>query len=167
MGVPTSEVGYTSATRMGDHEVYMDMWWHWNIYIYIYMYIYMSFTIVVRALSRSVNTSDFLSPVSFVVCQVRPFTSFLSVFRFQQSLSLRFYSSPYIVSFYALRYFLPHFLFLQHFTCPLTFCNPCHSIFVSPIFLANSFLRLLSLSIALVVFVSPSRQFSHQQTTIR
>jgi hypothetical protein len=30
MGAPTSEVGYTSATtRRGDHEVYMDMWWHW------------------------------------------------------------------------------------------------------------------------------------------
>jgi hypothetical protein len=27
MGVPTSEVGYTSATTgRGDHEVYMDMW---------------------------------------------------------------------------------------------------------------------------------------------
>jgi hypothetical protein len=30
MGTPTSEVGYTSATtKRGDHEVYMDMWWHW------------------------------------------------------------------------------------------------------------------------------------------
>jgi hypothetical protein len=30
MGVPTSEVGYTTAmpTRE-DHEVYKDMWWHW------------------------------------------------------------------------------------------------------------------------------------------
>jgi hypothetical protein len=31
MGVPTSEVGYTSATaRRGDHEVRMNMWWHWR-----------------------------------------------------------------------------------------------------------------------------------------
>jgi hypothetical protein len=31
MDAPTSEVGYTSATtRRGDHEVYVDMWWHWN-----------------------------------------------------------------------------------------------------------------------------------------
>jgi hypothetical protein len=31
MGAPTSEVGYTSATTMrGDHEVYMDMRWHWG-----------------------------------------------------------------------------------------------------------------------------------------
>jgi hypothetical protein len=32
MGAPTSEVGYTSAkTRRGDHEVCMDMWWHWGV----------------------------------------------------------------------------------------------------------------------------------------
>jgi hypothetical protein len=31
MGVPTSEVGYTSATAgRGDHEVDRDMWWHWQ-----------------------------------------------------------------------------------------------------------------------------------------
>jgi hypothetical protein len=31
MGAQTSEVGYTSATtRRGDHEVYMDMRWHWG-----------------------------------------------------------------------------------------------------------------------------------------
>jgi hypothetical protein len=31
MGVPNSEVGYASATtRRRDHEVYMDMWWHWG-----------------------------------------------------------------------------------------------------------------------------------------
>jgi hypothetical protein len=31
MGAPTSEGGYTSATtRRGDHEVCMDMWWHWE-----------------------------------------------------------------------------------------------------------------------------------------
>jgi len=30
MGVPTSEVGYTSAMpRREDHEVHKDMWWHW------------------------------------------------------------------------------------------------------------------------------------------
>jgi len=29
MGVPTSEVGYTSAMpRREDHEVHKDMWWH-------------------------------------------------------------------------------------------------------------------------------------------
>jgi len=31
MGVPTSEVGYTSAMpRKEDHEVHKDMWWHWG-----------------------------------------------------------------------------------------------------------------------------------------
>jgi hypothetical protein len=31
MGAPNSEIGYTSATsRRGDHEFYMDMWWHWG-----------------------------------------------------------------------------------------------------------------------------------------
>jgi len=31
MGVPTSEVGYTSAMpRREDHEVHKDMWWHWG-----------------------------------------------------------------------------------------------------------------------------------------
>jgi hypothetical protein len=31
MGAPSSEVSYTSATtRRGDHEVHMDMWWHWE-----------------------------------------------------------------------------------------------------------------------------------------
>jgi hypothetical protein len=31
MGVPTSEVGYTSATiRTGDHEVYMDIRRYWG-----------------------------------------------------------------------------------------------------------------------------------------
>jgi hypothetical protein len=31
MGARNSEVGYTSATtRRGDHEVYMDVWWHWG-----------------------------------------------------------------------------------------------------------------------------------------
>jgi hypothetical protein len=31
MGVPTSEVGYTTAMpRREDHEVHKDMWWwHW------------------------------------------------------------------------------------------------------------------------------------------
>jgi hypothetical protein len=30
MGVPTSEVGYTTAmSRREDHEVHKDMWWHW------------------------------------------------------------------------------------------------------------------------------------------
>jgi hypothetical protein len=30
MGVPTSEVGYTTAMpRREDHEVHTDMWWHW------------------------------------------------------------------------------------------------------------------------------------------
>jgi hypothetical protein len=30
MGVPTSEVGYTTAMpRKEDHEVHKDMWWHW------------------------------------------------------------------------------------------------------------------------------------------
>jgi hypothetical protein len=29
MGVPTSEVGYTTAMpRREDHEVHKDMWWH-------------------------------------------------------------------------------------------------------------------------------------------
>jgi hypothetical protein len=36
MGVPTSEVGYTTAMpRREDHEVQKDIWWHW-IYTYIY-----------------------------------------------------------------------------------------------------------------------------------
>jgi len=31
MGVPTSEVGYTSAMpRRDDLEVHKDMWWHWT-----------------------------------------------------------------------------------------------------------------------------------------
>jgi len=31
LDVPTSEVGYTSATAGGgDHEVSEDMWWHWK-----------------------------------------------------------------------------------------------------------------------------------------
>ena len=32
MGVPTSEIGYTSAMpRREDHEVHKkDMWWHWG-----------------------------------------------------------------------------------------------------------------------------------------
>jgi len=31
MGVPPSEVGYTLVTTgRGDHEVYMDIWWHWR-----------------------------------------------------------------------------------------------------------------------------------------
>jgi hypothetical protein len=30
MGVPPSEVGYTTAMpRREDHEVHKDMWWHW------------------------------------------------------------------------------------------------------------------------------------------
>jgi len=44
MGVPTSEVGYTSAMpRREDHEVHKDMWGHWNYnynnnnYYYYYM----------------------------------------------------------------------------------------------------------------------------------
>jgi len=40
MGVPNSEVGYTSAMPgREDHEVHKDIWWHWK-YIYIYIYIY-------------------------------------------------------------------------------------------------------------------------------
>jgi len=37
MGVPTSEVGYTSAMpRREDHEVHKDMWGHWGReYIFI------------------------------------------------------------------------------------------------------------------------------------
>jgi hypothetical protein len=35
MGAANSEVSYTSAsTRRWDHEVYMDMWWHWKIKVY-------------------------------------------------------------------------------------------------------------------------------------
>jgi hypothetical protein len=31
MGAPISEVGHTSATTgRGDHEIYMDLWWHWE-----------------------------------------------------------------------------------------------------------------------------------------
>jgi hypothetical protein len=30
MGVPNSEVGYTTAMpRREDHKVHKDMWWHW------------------------------------------------------------------------------------------------------------------------------------------
>jgi hypothetical protein len=35
MGVPTSEVGYTTAMpRREDHEVHKDMCWHWVKKIY-------------------------------------------------------------------------------------------------------------------------------------
>jgi hypothetical protein len=39
MGVPTSEVGYTSAMpRREDHEVHIkDMWWHWEKKIFFYI----------------------------------------------------------------------------------------------------------------------------------
>jgi hypothetical protein len=31
MGAPNTGVGYNLATtRRGDHEVCMDMWWHWG-----------------------------------------------------------------------------------------------------------------------------------------
>jgi hypothetical protein len=31
MGAPTSDIGYTTAiARRGDHEIHMDMWWHWK-----------------------------------------------------------------------------------------------------------------------------------------
>jgi hypothetical protein len=31
MGVPTSEVGYTTAVpRRENHEVHKDKWWHWG-----------------------------------------------------------------------------------------------------------------------------------------
>jgi len=44
MGVPTSEVGYTSAMpRREDHEVPNYMWGI-GIYIYIYIYIYIFIT---------------------------------------------------------------------------------------------------------------------------
>jgi hypothetical protein len=58
MGAPTSEVGYTSATtRRGDHDVYMDMWWHWKkkIYIYIYYINLFSKKCVVHFLRRAVK----------------------------------------------------------------------------------------------------------------
>jgi len=40
MGIPTSEVGYTSAMpRREDHKVHKDMWGHWGgLYIYIYIF---------------------------------------------------------------------------------------------------------------------------------
>jgi len=38
MGVPNSEVGYTSAMpRREDHEVHKDMWGRWGTNIYIYI----------------------------------------------------------------------------------------------------------------------------------
>jgi len=31
MGVPTSEIGYTTAMpRREDYEVHKDVWWHWT-----------------------------------------------------------------------------------------------------------------------------------------
>jgi len=112
----------------------------------------------VQTLSHSVNTPDFLSPVSFDVCHVPSLTSFLSVSRFQQSLSPPFFMSCYIVSVSALRFSLPNFLlFAQHFTCPslsvigvilylsLVFFLDRHILRLSPIFLVNSFLCLLRL----------------------
>jgi hypothetical protein len=40
MGVPSSEIGYTSATTgRGTPKSIRDMWLHWK-YIYIYIYIY-------------------------------------------------------------------------------------------------------------------------------
>jgi len=40
MGVPTSEVGYTSAMpRREDHEVHRDMWGQWEEKDYVHMII--------------------------------------------------------------------------------------------------------------------------------
>jgi ABC-type arginine/histidine transport system permease subunit len=40
MGVPTSEVGYTTAMPgREEHEVHKNMWWHWIKKIYIYIFI--------------------------------------------------------------------------------------------------------------------------------
>jgi len=36
MGVPTSDVGYTSAMPMREEdEVHKDMWWHWKEEMFI------------------------------------------------------------------------------------------------------------------------------------
>jgi hypothetical protein len=33
MDAPTSEVGYTlTTTSRKNHEIYMDVWWHWKVY---------------------------------------------------------------------------------------------------------------------------------------
>jgi hypothetical protein len=46
MGVPTSEVGDTSATtRRGTTKSMTDMWWHWGGGIYIYMYMLVSYRV--------------------------------------------------------------------------------------------------------------------------
>jgi hypothetical protein len=38
MGVPTTEVGYTTAMpRREDREVHKDMWWHWIKKVNVYL----------------------------------------------------------------------------------------------------------------------------------
>jgi hypothetical protein len=184
MGVPTSEICYTSATTgRGDHEVpkgYV-VALERNIYIYIYIYnihiyflyhcrpspvplseyIWLRISSFFRCLSGSIIH---LIPVSLPLSTI-PLTPFL-------------YVTLYHLIFCFL-YSLSHFLlFLKHFTCPslsvirvILYLSPAFFraliLCLSLILLANSFLRLLPLSLVLVVSVSPSRQFSHQQTTIR
>jgi hypothetical protein len=47
MGVPTSEVGYTTAMpRKEDHQVHKDMWWHWIKKHFLTACAYLSFIYV-------------------------------------------------------------------------------------------------------------------------
>ena len=105
----------------------------------------------------SENTSLYVT--SIFRCLSRPsFTSFISVSRFQHSLSLPFFKSRYIVSF-SPPFLFPYLTIRATLYLSLTFCYPCHSLFVSrifldrfflrlsPIFLANSFLCLLPLPV--------------------
>jgi hypothetical protein len=53
MGVPTSEVGYTTAMpRREDHEVHKDMWWHWIKKIYIHIYTYKIISLVINCMKQ-------------------------------------------------------------------------------------------------------------------
>jgi hypothetical protein len=46
MGVPTSEVGYTTAMlRRKDHKVHKDMWWHWGKKIFGMILMIKTFTL--------------------------------------------------------------------------------------------------------------------------
>jgi hypothetical protein len=67
MGAPTSDVGYTSATtRKGDHEVYMDMWWHWgkivlplSYFLFLYVWFIIGFLLNYESkLSHSLVRED-------------------------------------------------------------------------------------------------------------
>jgi len=67
MGVPTSEVGYTSAMPMReDHEVHKDMWWHWTKKNYLYGLLCKATVVtLVTAVALNVRGSSCKVPVVF------------------------------------------------------------------------------------------------------